>query len=568
MDSPTPMSRLVAFRDMLYSNCMAWVKDTPSYALRFHKNFGRFNPVTMRILFGKWENGKLDDSKPIEYMFKQFMMNGGETGYTNVRDIEAQKRRIAKELKRMARPGDGIARKTEYGIRKFLYVFGKQLDLVNQAVENCARFAAFITSQELGRSIERSIYDAKEVSVNFNKKGSGDKMMGAEGQTKIGNVAAFLSGAGRCLQVFWNAGVQGMTNFGRAAKRKPGKFAAASATMFTLGAVIPLIAKALAGDGDDDDKNAYYNLPEYVRRSNICFRVGDAWITIPLPIEFRAIYGLGELGTGVITGEEHYSDGELARQMVAQVSQILPLDFMEGQGGLHNLWPSWAKPIVEAHNNKGWTGLPIYRDTPFNQSDPEFTKVYKSADKHIVAASKWLNEITGGDDYKKGWADVVNPAQVEYVLNGYFGGYFKVPNQLIKMTETATGNREFEWRNMMIANRLIKSGDERTAHRKLQNEYFKYKEEYEETKRLKKKYEKAAEEGVVGYAEKVNFLNNSEEYARYLIFDEYRKEINDLYKLQKEETDEEQRKEYEAEYYQVMREMVDAMHEYERSKDK
>lgn len=545
------------FRDMLYSNCMAWVKDTPSYALRFHKNFGRFNPVTMRVLFGKWENGTLDDGKPIEYMFKQFMMNGGETGYTNVRDIEAQKRRIVKELRRQ-----GSAP------RKVLHVLGEQLDLVNQSVENCARFAAFITSQELGRSIERSIYDAKEVSVNFNKKGSGDKMMGAEGQTKIGNVAAFLSGAGRCLQVFWNAGVQGMTNFGRAAKRKPGKFAAASATMFTLGAVIPLIAKALAGDGDDDDKNAYYNLPEYVRRSNICFRVGDAWVTIPLPIEFRAIYGLGELGTGVITGEEHYSDGELARQMVAQVSQILPLDFMEGQGGLHNLWPSWAKPIVEAHNNKGWTGLPIYRDTPFNQSDPEFTKVYKSADKHIVAASKWLNEITGGDDYKKGWADVVNPAQVEYVLNGYFGGYFKVPNQLIKMTETATGNREFEWRNMMIANRLIKSGDERTAHRKLQNEYFKYKEEYEETKRLKKKYEKAADEGVVGYAEKVNFLNNSEEYARYLIFDEYRKDINDLYNLQKEETNEEKRKEYEAEYYQVMREMVDAMHEYERSKGK
>lgn len=545
------------FRDMLYSNCMAWVKDTPSYALRFHKNFGRFNPVTMRVLFGKWENGKLDDSKPTEYMFKQFMMNGGETGYTNVRDIEAQKRRIVKELRRQ-----GSAP------RKVLHVLGEQLDLVNQSVENCARFAAFITSQELGRSIERSIYDAKEVSVNFNKKGSGDKMMGAEGQTKIGNVAAFLSGAGRCLQVFWNAGVQGMTNFGRAAKRKPGKFAAASATMFTLGAVIPLIAKALAGDGDDDDKNAYYNLPEYVRRSNICFRVGDSWITIPLPIEFRAIYGLGELGTGVITGEEHYSDGELARQMVAQVSQILPLDFMEGQGGLHNLWPSWAKPLVEGHNNKGWTGLPIYRDTPFNQSDPEFTKVYKSADKHIVAASKWLNEITGGDDYKKGWADVVNPAQVEYVLNGYFGGYFKVPNQLIKMTETATGNREFEWRNMMIANRLIKSGDERTAHRKLQNEYFKYKEEYEETKRLKKKYEKAADEGVVGYAEKVNFLNNSEEYARYLIFDEYRKDINDLYNLQKEETDEEKRKEYEAEYYQVMREMVDAMHAYEKSKGK
>jgi hypothetical protein len=153
-------------------------------------------------------------------------------------------------------------------------------------------------------------------------------------------------------------------------------------------------------------------------------------------------------------------------------------------------------------------------------------------------------------------------------VSGTFGGYVSTAEKLKKMAETAIGDRDFDWRNILLANRVVKNGDERTANRKLQNEYFKYKEEYEETKRLKKKYEKAAEEGVVGYAEKVNFLNNSEEYARYLIFDEYRKEINDLYKLQKEETDEEQRKEYEAEYYQVMREMVDAMHEYERSKDK
>ena len=442
-----------------------------------------------------------------------------------------------------------------------------QLDLLNRSVENCARFAAFITSQELGRSIERSIYDAKEVSVNFNKKGSGGKMVNANGQTGLGKMGSYMSGAGRLFYVFWNAGVQGMTNFGRAAKRHPGKFTAGAASMFALGAVIPLLAQALGGD-DDDDKNAYYNLPEYVRRSNICFRAGDQWITIPLPIEFRAIYGMGELATGVISGNEDYSDGELARQMTSQVSQILPLDFMEGGGGLHAFIPSVAKPLVEAANNKGWTGLPIYKDTPWNQNDPEFTKVYKSADKYIVGASRWLNEFTGGDDYKKGWADVVNPAQVEYVLNGYFGGYFKVPNQLVKMAETAFGDREFEWRNMMIANRLVKSGDERTAHRKLQNEYFKYKEEYEETKRLKKKYEQAANDGVVGYAEKVDFLNNSEEYARYLIFDQYRKQINDLYKLQKDEPDAEKRRVYEDEYYHVMREMVDAMHEYEKGKGK
>jgi N12 class adenine-specific DNA methylase len=542
------------FRDMLYSNCMTWVKEGGNYALKFHKNFGKMNPVTMRKLFGKWEKGTLDDSKPTEYMFKQFMMNGGETGYTNVRDIEAHKREIVKELKRQGSV-----------TRKVWHALGMQLDLLNRSVENCARFAAFITSQEMGRSIERSIYDAKEVSVNFNKKGSGDKMIGAVGQTNWGKIGSFISGGGRLLYVFWNAGTQGMTNFMRAAKRNPGKFSAGAAVMFTLGAVIPLLAKALAGDGDDDDKNAYYNLPEYVRRSNICFRVGDAWITIPLPIEFRAIYGLGELGTGVITGEEHYSDGELARQLTSQVSQILPLDFMEGGGGLHAFIPSQAKPIVEAASNKSWTGLPIYKDTPFNQSDPEFTKVYKNADSHIVGASKWLNELTGGDDYKKGWADVVNPAQVEYVLNGYFGGWFKVPTQLMKMGETAWGDREFEWRNMMLANRLVKNGDERTANRKLLNEYFELKKEYEETKRLLKKYEKAKDEGALKYAEKLDFLNNSEEYARYEIFDEYRKEIDNLWKDMKEQEGEE-RKATEAEYYSVMREMVNKVHAYERGK--
>lgn len=540
------------FRDMLYSNCMTWVKENPRYALTFHKNFGKVNPTTMRVLFGKWEKGTLDDGKALEHQFKMFMLNGGETGYTNVKDIEGKKREIVAELKRQGSVP-----------RKAWNALGMQLDLLNRSVENCARFAAFITSQELGRSIERSIYDAKEVSVNFNKKGSGGKMVNANGQTGLGKVGSYMSGGGRLFYVFWNAGVQCMTNFGRAAKRHPGKFAAGAASMFILGAVIPLLAQALGGD-DDDDKNAYHNLPEYVRRSNICFRTGEQWITIPLPIEFRAIYGMGELATGVISGNENYSDGELAKQMVSQMSQVLPLDFMEGGGGLHAFIPSVAKPLVEAASNKGWTGLPIYKDTPWNQNDPEFTKVYKSADKYIVGASKWLNEFTGGDDYKKGWADVVNPAQVEYILNGYFGGYFKVPNQLVKMAETAFGDREFEWRNMMIANRLVKSGDERTAHRKLVNEYFEYKRDYEETKRLKKKYEKAAEEGVVGYAEKVNFLNNSEEYARYLIFDQYRKQIDDLYKLQRDEPDEEKRKSFETEYYQVMREMVDAMHDYER----
>ncbi len=173
-------------RDMLYSNCMTWVKESPRYAMRFHKNFGRFNPAVMRYLLGKWENGTLSDAG-IESMFYQFMKNGGETGYTNVKDIEGHKKAVISELKK-----HGIGREA-WGLLE------EQFDLMNRAVENCARFAAFVTSREMGRGVDRSIWDAKEISVNFNKKGSGGKMLDAAGQTFAGKAGAYLGGSGRLL---------------------------------------------------------------------------------------------------------------------------------------------------------------------------------------------------------------------------------------------------------------------------------------------------------------------------------------------------------------------------------
>lgn len=561
-------------RDMLYSNCMTWVKESPKYALRFHKNFGRVNPARMRILLGKWENGTLDESNYIERLFKQFMLNGGETGYTNIKDIDGHKREIVAELKRNGN-----------NVRKAWQWLGEQLDLLNGSMENCARFAAFVTSREEGRSIERSIYDAKEISVNFNKKGSGGKMLGTKGQERpyltlllnpktyfnktdrtelIAQTGSYVGGGGRLLYVFWNAGVQSTTNFARAAKRNPIKATAGAASMFMLGAVIPFLAQAMSG-GDDDDKNAYYNLPEYVRRSNIIINAGNQWVAIPLTIEFRPFYGLGELAAGVITGNERYSDSELAFQMGSQISQILPLDMLEGGGGVNPFIPSAAKPFVEAYiMNKSWTGLPVYKDSPWNKNNPEWTKAYKSANTYLVSGAKWLNDISGGDDYKKGFIDI-NPAKVEYLLSGMFGGAFTTVDKLVKMGETIFSDREFDWRNMLIANRVVKTGDERTANRKLSNEYFKYKDKYEETKRLLKKYsdEAATNER---YKHRLERLQQSEEYLLYDVFDNYQAILKNLHDV-KDGADEATLKSIENEENALRREMVDLMHAIEDDKN-
>lgn len=534
-------------RDMLYTNTMTWIRESPNYALRFHRNYMYANPVRIKQLLAKHRKGTLDMSNKTEAMFHQFMMNGGETGYANIRDIEQHKNDIRRELKK----SNG-----KIPVKKAWDLLGERFDEYNRAVENCARFAAFMTSREMGRSIDRAIYDAKEISVNFNKKGSGAKFYDSTGQTKAGNASALVSGLGRSGYVFWNAAIQGTANFGRQMKRHPAKAFTGIAAMFLLGAIVAYLG---GDDDDDDDKNAYYNLPEYVRRSNILFRAGNSWVSIPLPVEYRAVYGMGELMISVLNGKEHLTGKEIAEAITGQTTQILPIDFLEGGGGLNAFVPSAYKPLWEAYvAEKSWTGMPLYKDTPYNKDMPEWTKAYKSANKYIVGLANAMNEATGGDPYTKGTIDF-NPAKIEYMLNGYFGGVFGTIDKLSKTAETITDNREYDPRSFLLVNRLVKAGDERTEYRAVNNEYFRLKEEHDRLKSRLKHYEEDTDNDIFDYAEKIDFLYNSPEYERYEIFEDYRRDIDDLYNELNDTVDDEERKNIEAELNELKKEMIEEM---------
>lgn len=505
-------------RDALYSNTTVWVKESPVYAWKFNKNFAMVNPINMYRLVKGYENGTLDMSDPLNKAYHDFVMRGGETGYTNLRDVEAKKKAIQKELQYS---------KQKVSIGKALKILGEWMDLFNKSVENCARFAAFLTSREMGRSMDKSIYDAKEISVNFNKKGAGSKFFNTEGQTKIGNASAFTSGLSRSMYVFWNAGVQGMYNFGRLAKDNPKKFLGLASSFYLLGTIMPMLAAAFWDDEDDD----YYDLPEYVRRNNICFRNGGGnWITIPMPIELRAIYGLGEMSYGIVSGKEKYTDKKMAMKIAEQMSQVLPLDMMEGGGGFSAFVPSSVKPLIEAGDNKDWTGLPLYKDNDFNKGMPEWTKAFKSVDPAILAMTKYANELTGGDKYTTGTVNL-NPAIIEHILDGYFGGIEATRSQMVKSAETAWGSRDFDWRNIPVGNRLIKSGDERTKKKAIDNAYYENLEEMDKIGQRLRGYRKELSNpqndsfDIAEYQKKLNDLMMSDEYRGYVEFNN----LNKLY---------------------------------------
>lgn len=499
-------------RDALYSNTMVYVKEGAKYGGSFNLNFAKYNPAEMANLYARYNKGSLDTSNETHRLFLEFMQNGGETGFVNLKQIEKRKSEIAKAIKREGK----ISAAQIWGGAS------DAIDFANRAVENSARFAAYVTSRRSGRSVGRSVYDAKEISVNFNRKGSGSKFMGAEGQTKAGNAAAFVSGAGRGLYIFWNAGLQGLTNFSRQIGRHPGRALTLASLLFGFGALMSYL-----GSNDDDDENNYFNLPKYIRRSNVCYKIGDLFVTIPLPVEYRAFYGLGELASSTLAGKESGTTKDITKEAVSQISQLFPIDFMEGGGGLHALIPSAVKPIVEAETNTSWTGLPIYKDNDFNKNMPEYTKVYKTANEHLVEIARALNDATGGNKYKKGFIDI-NPAKMEYVLKGMLGGAFSFPDKLVKTTETILGEREFDWRNTPFANRFVKNADVRTEYKALNEQYYKTKEEADIVRQQYNGAMKEIKAGNGSYKDLLGEVVRSDDFQKMVLFDAYNKPIKKL----------------------------------------
>lgn len=505
-------------RDSFYANSMIWAKESPAYAWKFNKNWGK-SLYTLFGLITRQRKGTLNMNDKVDRMYQEFIENGGETGYTFLHSVDDYKNMIAKALKESRRSG--------WNPKSWLKFLDNLINYLGTWAENTSRFAAYRTSREMGRSIEKSIWDAKEISVNFNKKGAGAKAAGKwEDGNRLNVMQAYMSQSAKELYVFWNAGVQGLSNVSRTFGKSKGKTLAVAGLYFAIGTALPMLMAALSQGSGDDDTN-YYDLPDWVRRNNLCFYTGKGWVTIPLPIELRAFYGLGELAQSVLSGNEEYTATDIATKMLEQVSQLFPVDFMEGGGSLTSFVPSYAKPIVEAYvTNKDYTGTPIYKDAEYNKNRPEWTKAYKGTNQALVWASRLLNELGGGDDVKKANVGVmdVNPAKIQHLFEGYFGGLGKFVFQTMKVASMPFNEDNRELKNVPIINSFYKTSDERTKDRAITSKFYKYNDEYQKTRELLSLYKKELQ--APEYKSKFYDLMYSPEGFSATMMDSYNKQLS------------------------------------------
>lgn len=530
------LSNLV--RDLIFSNVAVSIKEDGKYSSRFRKNILKAMPVVLRNLNGKPNNTEADR------YFQEFIENGGETGYMHLNDVEKYKKKVRKELSKI---------NGEMGSAKMAMDFAiDRLEDFNRWAEDISRFTTYMTSRQMGRSITESVNDAKEVTVNFNKKGAGYKTGGFFGIT---------SGIFRNLYLFFNASVQSLTNFKRLYDKQPVKFYSALGGFMSAGFLMPMINNVLYsifGGGNDDP---YNDLPEWVRRNNFCIYTGnDTFLTIPLPIELRAFYGLGDYAYQLTTGKEKPSATNIAKGTVGQLADLLPLN-PTGNEGLKTFMPDIMSPIFEAYVwNQDFTGKPVAKISPFNERDPEWKRVYKGTSGWLVDTSKFLNDISNGSgpgsEFRKGFIDF-NPAKVEHLLESYFGGMAKTFNQAGKTIYYGgkslieqQKDEDLVMRNVPIANRFLNTVDERNAFSGINTEYFNLRDEMDQFKYELNGVKKS------GNKDEYKEMLNSDLYDKYQKYKPYQKKLKKLNDMAKESQGED-RKEIEDMIIETRRELLE-----------
>lgn len=418
-------------RDTAHSNLRAFIDESPAYwwALTKKQNLLLGNAANWARMVGMMR--KYEAGKPMtgyhERMFKEFMDGGGATGYTMIRN----QKESTQFMVDMVRDLKNLKRRKLSPMRMFEF-----FSFLNEAAELVNRFVAYETSREMGRTKERSIDDAKEATLNFNRKGAGAKSLTQREGAKyrLSNALNYYSQYGRSFIVFFNAHVQGTYQLYRLVKAHPAKFAFAfGAAPITAAAValplfnnllLPAIYSAVGGDGDDEWGDYYAELSDWERQHNICLRLpkGHGWLKIPLTPELGAMFQVGDVTGASFAGKRDMQASDFAGLM----ELVAPnnVDFTDAGTAISSLVPSslqWASHIAV---NRDFKGSRLRNDNMFSRYQPEYLKATRSTSATIIAMSRALNKVGGGNDERS--ADNVldfSPGYVQEMLTGIAGGW-------------------------------------------------------------------------------------------------------------------------------------------------
>jgi hypothetical protein len=448
------------------------VKEDAKYALQFQGNIPGASGALSRYLAGKADLNRAED----RYMF-EYIMNGAKTGFSHIVNLQKTQKQVERDIKNGNR-------------KNMLHHLGDAVGNMNEFAENLSRFSVYITSRKNGRSIERSVSDAKNVTVNFNQQGAG------------GYGASWI----RPLYLFVNAGIQALSNFSKVAVNHPWKTAALVSVYSASGSILmPLMAAMLGGDDGEDE---YWRLPDWDRQNNLCIYTGKGFIKIPLPHELRVFHALGDNMAQALLGKKTGGDAFLdsmlsftdliptnpAGSAVATTKDLINKGGSEAaKTAIAMISPDVVKPVIQLAANRNFKGMPIVNQWAKN-SLPGYEKIRINkkgeayAPQFLVDFARLSDNITGGDGVKKGIISF-NPDVIQHITEGYFGGLYTTVSQTVEMIyQGILPDKDVELRDTPLRRFYVSGDDIAPIGQGMNSKYYHIRDKVSENSDLMKGY--------------------------------------------------------------------------------
>ena len=490
--------------DSSYGGPSKFVRNLPStYGAIWRTERGKANPLTKAevgdydILGSVEDRAKLMEKygrgRVLDTLYDVFKEQGGETGFVfikSVDEIESNLRKIArrntlKNKSRVARWGIDVADFLKDGY-----------DAVAMVSEASTRFATFIASLEKGLTSAQATQNAKDITVNFNRKGELSKPLGS-------------------LYLFFNASMQAAYQEYNVVKKNPKRVALwAAVRTFTgiLNSVLAAWALDLINGADDDERNDL-EIPLHVRLTNTVIPLFSTGKYLKIPHAQGSDTMFNSLGVYIyelVSG--NMSGWDFAGNLTSlPFDSFSPLATPKNGSFARTFIPTILTPIYDIWVNEDWLGRPIRKER-YSDSTPEYKLALASTPKVFVDIAKGINNLLGGNDIERmsknkkgeisGLMDKleINPSNMHHILQYYAGGsifggkfFWNTANTISYFRDMATkGESDIDiYNELPIMRRFLgeayvpsKSGDYYNLLNRLKvqhDDYNKYRERKRET---------------------------------------------------------------------------------------
>jgi hypothetical protein len=365
-------------------------------------------PKAMRVIYRSMRGKSVKNADMTKY-YDEFRADGAKTGYFDMKDLEGQQ----KSINNLISSGKGM--KAAKSVAQFV-------EDVNGAVENAVRLSAYMNARKAGISRHKAAVLAKDMTVNFNKKGEYGSTLNA-------------------IFMFTNASIQGTANFARTMYGLNGKRAdpawsrlnraqKLSMIMMTGAYGLSVFNRAVSED-DDDGVSLYDKIPDYVKERNIVIMKsawsgkGDAYMKFPLPYGYNIFHVLGTSAEAVTRGKQPVLEQAKLVTLTA-LGSFSPIGFQSSDSAntaaIKNLTPTVLKPFVDVAVNENFMGSSIYRENfAFGAQKPESSLARKATPEVYKVIAEFMNEMSFGNKNQPGFIDI-NPDKMKYFVSYYSGG--------------------------------------------------------------------------------------------------------------------------------------------------